>query len=52
MVVSCVDIDLKMGEVIFLDENGSVIFFDLEGFKKEFVKDEIFLFLLKSGIVI
>jgi hypothetical protein len=51
LIASRVDVDPSTGELTFLDENGSATSLDLEGFKSELEKDELFAPLLKSGIV-
>lgn len=51
LVANRIDVDPSTGELTFLDENGSATSLDLEGFKGELEKDELFAPLLKSGIV-
>ena len=51
LVANRIDVDPSTGELTFLDENGSATSLDLDGFKGELEKDELFAPLLKSGIV-
>jgi len=51
LVANRIDVDPSTGGLTFLDEGGSATSLDLEGFKSELQKDELFAPLLKSGIV-
>lgn len=51
LVANRIDVDPSTGELTFLDEGGSATSLDLNGFKGELQKDELFAPLLKSGIV-